>query len=94
MTARVATISARPPLPASVPRSRRWAPRRAMPRMKVLVLGAGVIGVTAAYELAGAGHEVTVVDRQAGAGARDQLRQRRRGLARLLGALGRARACR
>jgi D-amino-acid dehydrogenase len=33
--------------------------------MKVLVLGAGVIGVTVAYELAGAGHEVTVVDRQA-----------------------------
>ena len=32
--------------------------------MKVLVLGAGVIGVTAAFELAGAGHEVTVVDRQ------------------------------
>jgi D-amino-acid dehydrogenase len=32
--------------------------------MKVLVLGAGVIGVTAAYELAGAGHEVLVVDRQ------------------------------
>jgi D-amino-acid dehydrogenase len=34
--------------------------------MRVLVLGAGVIGVTAAYELAGAGHEVTVVDRQPG----------------------------
>jgi D-amino-acid dehydrogenase len=33
--------------------------------MKVLVLGAGVIGVTAAYELAGAGHEVKVLDRQA-----------------------------
>ncbi|MEP7140935.1 MAG: D-amino acid dehydrogenase [Caldimonas sp.] len=33
--------------------------------MKVLVLGAGVIGVCAAYELAGAGHEVVVVDRQA-----------------------------
>src|SRR4029077_1148245 len=32
--------------------------------MKILVLGAGVIGVTAAYELAGDGHEVTVVDRQ------------------------------
>jgi D-amino-acid dehydrogenase len=32
--------------------------------MKVLVLGAGVIGVSAAYELAGAGHEVTVIDRQ------------------------------
>ncbi len=32
--------------------------------MKVVVLGSGVIGVTAAYELAKAGHEVTVVDRQ------------------------------
>ncbi|MEP6720860.1 MAG: FAD-dependent oxidoreductase, partial [Variovorax sp.] len=32
--------------------------------MKVLVLGSGVIGVTAAYQLAVAGHEVTVVDRQ------------------------------
>jgi len=34
--------------------------------VKVLVLGAGVIGITTAYELARAGHEVTVVDRQAG----------------------------
>jgi D-amino-acid dehydrogenase len=34
--------------------------------MKVLVLGAGVIGVTTAYYLTEAGHEVTVVDRQAG----------------------------
>ncbi|MFB9949270.1 D-amino acid dehydrogenase [Rhizobium puerariae] len=34
--------------------------------MKVTVLGAGVIGVTTAYQLAKAGHEVTVVDRQAG----------------------------
>jgi D-amino-acid dehydrogenase len=34
--------------------------------MKILVLGAGVIGSTAAYELARAGHEVTVIDRQAG----------------------------
>ena len=32
--------------------------------MRVLVLGSGVIGVTCAYELARAGHEVTVVDRQ------------------------------
>ena len=32
--------------------------------MKVLVLGGGVIGVTAAYYLAKFGHEVTVVDRQ------------------------------
>jgi D-amino-acid dehydrogenase len=33
--------------------------------VKVLVLGGGVIGVTNAYYLAGSGHEVTVVDRQA-----------------------------
>jgi D-amino-acid dehydrogenase len=32
--------------------------------MKVLVLGSGVIGVSSAYYLAKAGHEVTVVDRQ------------------------------
>ena len=32
--------------------------------MKVLVLGSGVIGVTTAYYLAKAGHEVEVVDRQ------------------------------
>jgi D-amino-acid dehydrogenase len=36
--------------------------------VKVLVLGGGVIGVTSAYYLAKAGHEVTVVDRQAEAG--------------------------
>lgn len=34
--------------------------------MKVLILGAGVIGTTSAYYLAQAGHEVTVVDRQPG----------------------------
>jgi D-amino-acid dehydrogenase len=34
--------------------------------MKVLVLGGGVIGCTAAYELAADGHEVTLVDRQRG----------------------------
>jgi D-amino-acid dehydrogenase len=32
--------------------------------MKVIVLGSGVIGVTSAWYLAAAGHEVTVVDRQ------------------------------
>ena len=36
--------------------------------MKVLVLGAGVVGVTSAWYLAEDGHEVTVVDRQPGAG--------------------------
>ncbi|ENN85092.1 D-amino acid dehydrogenase [Rhizobium freirei PRF 81] len=34
--------------------------------MKVVVLGAGIVGVTSAYQLAKAGHEVTVIDRQHG----------------------------
>ena len=34
--------------------------------MKVVVLGSGVVGVTTAYYLAKAGHEVTVIDRQPG----------------------------
>jgi D-amino-acid dehydrogenase len=34
--------------------------------MRVVVLGSGVVGVTSAYYLARAGHEVTVVDRAAG----------------------------
>ncbi|WP_275785352.1 D-amino acid dehydrogenase [Pararhizobium gei] len=34
--------------------------------MKVAVLGAGIIGVTSAYQLAKAGHDVVVVDRQPG----------------------------
>jgi D-amino-acid dehydrogenase len=34
--------------------------------MKVLVLGAGVIGTASAYYLAKSGHEVTVIDRQPG----------------------------
>ncbi|HWK67952.1 MAG TPA: D-amino acid dehydrogenase [Rhizobiaceae bacterium] len=34
--------------------------------MKVVVLGGGVIGVTTAYYLSRAGHEVTVLDRQKG----------------------------
>lgn len=36
--------------------------------MKVLVLGSGVVGVTTAWYLNQAGHEVTVIDRQPGAG--------------------------
>jgi D-amino-acid dehydrogenase len=36
--------------------------------VKILVLGAGVIGTTSAWYLAHAGHEVTVVDRHDGAG--------------------------
>ena len=34
--------------------------------MNVLVLGGGVIGATAAYELAGDGHQVTLIERQGG----------------------------
>lgn len=36
--------------------------------MKVLILGAGVVGVSSAWYLTQAGHEVTVVDRQSAAG--------------------------
>lgn len=36
--------------------------------MKVIVMGSGVIGVTSAWYLAEAGHEVVVVDRQPGPG--------------------------
>jgi D-amino-acid dehydrogenase len=34
--------------------------------MRIVILGSGVIGVTSAYYLAKAGHEVVVIDRQAG----------------------------
>lgn len=36
--------------------------------MKILVLGAGIVGVTSAWFLAQDGHEITVVDRREGAG--------------------------
>jgi D-amino-acid dehydrogenase len=36
--------------------------------MRVIVLGSGVVGVSTAYYLAKAGHEVTVIDRQSAAG--------------------------
>ncbi len=36
--------------------------------MKVIVLGAGVVGVTGAWYLAAAGHEVTVIERRAAPG--------------------------
>jgi D-amino-acid dehydrogenase len=36
--------------------------------MRIVILGSGVIGVTSAYYLAQAGHDVTVLDRQAGPG--------------------------
>ena len=35
--------------------------------MKIVILGAGVIGTSTAYYLAKAGHEVTVIERQSGA---------------------------
>src|ERR1700710_1611305 len=34
--------------------------------MRGVILGSGVVGVTSAYYLARAGHEVTVIDREAG----------------------------
>lgn len=34
--------------------------------MRIIILGSGVIGITSAYYLAAAGHEVSVIDRQPG----------------------------
>ena len=59
--------------------------------MKVLVLGGGVIGVTTAYYLARAGHPGGAGRPPGRPGAGNQLRQRRRGVARLQRALGRPR---
>jgi len=36
--------------------------------VRIVVLGAGIIGTTTAFRLAGAGHEVTVIDRQPDSG--------------------------
>ena len=50
-----------------------WTPEP----MKTLVLGGGVVGVTTAYFLAKAGHEVTLLEEKDGARARGHRRQRR-----------------
>lgn len=34
--------------------------------MKIIVLGSGVVGVTTAWYLQQAGHQVTVIDKEAG----------------------------
>ncbi len=34
--------------------------------MRVVILGSGVVGVTSAWYLSQAGHEVTVIDRESG----------------------------
>jgi hypothetical protein len=44
-----------------------WRPLQKGSGVRVLVLGAGVVGTACAWYLRDAGHEVTVVDRQAGA---------------------------
>lgn len=46
----------------SVATTKRGAP------VKIVILGGGVIGVSTAYYLAGAGHQVTVIERQPGVG--------------------------
>ncbi|MDH6632307.1 UNVERIFIED_ORG: glycine/D-amino acid oxidase-like deaminating enzyme [Lelliottia amnigena] len=55
--------------------------------MRVVILGSGVVGVTSAWYLSQAGHEVTVIDRT-GIGTGDQRGQRRADLPRLCGAVG------
>ena len=60
-------------------------------RMKIVILGSGVIGVTSAWYLAAGRPRGHGPRPPAGPGAGDELRQRRRGLARLRLALGGAR---
>ncbi len=56
--------------------------------MRVIVLGAGLLGVTSAYYLQQRGHDVTVIDRQATPGRRNQFCQRRADLGQPRRALG------
>ncbi|XPE41306.1 FAD-dependent oxidoreductase [Shigella flexneri] len=44
--------------------------------MRVVILGSGVVGVTSAWYLSQAGHDVTVIDREPGPGTGNQCRER------------------
>src|SRR5512147_1308660 len=46
-----------------------WVPGKAGLAMKICILGAGVVGLTSAWWLAEAGHQVIIVDRHATAGS-------------------------
>src|SRR5690606_4332547 len=51
--------------PAPPPMPRSSASTAKVKDMRVIVLGAGLLGVTSAYYLRQLGHDVTVIDRQA-----------------------------
>ncbi len=59
--------------------------------MRVVILGSGVVGVTSAWYLSQAGHEVTVIDRESGPALETSAAKRRSNLSRLCGPVGGAR---
>lgn len=55
--------------------------------MRVVILGSGVVGVTSAWYLSQAGHDVTVIDRESGSALETSAANARQ-ISRLCGTVG------